>query len=122
MTLLSRVSIAGSRTAQSARAQLTRCKLVDNTTASLCRNLSTEAAAGTSTSRLGVAGNALLGATLVGAGVGTVWFTYLRLQNGMGVAANTIMDDGLHPAAYPWPNNHPFATFDHARYIPSLCH
>jgi hypothetical protein len=65
-------------------------------------------------------GNALLGATLVGAGAGTVWFTYLRLQNGMGVAANTIMDDGLHPAEYPWPNNHPFATFDHARYTPSL--
>jgi hypothetical protein len=43
----------------------------------------------------------------------------LRFKNsgfGMGVAANTIMDDGLHPAAYPWPNDHPFATYDHARY------
>lgn len=116
MALFSRVSVAGSRTALSARTQLTRSKLVDNTTASLCRNLSTDAGASTSKSRVGVIGNALLGATLVGAGAGTVWFTYLRLQNGMGVAANTIMDDGLHPASYPWPNNHPFATFDHARY------
>ena len=116
MALFSRVSVAGSRTALSARTQLTRTKLVDYTTASLYRNLSTEAGASTSKSRVAAIGNALLGATLVGAGAGTVWFTYLRLQNGMGVAANTIMDDGLHPAAYPWPNNHPFATFDHARY------
>lgn len=116
MALFSRVSVAGSRTALSARTQLTRFKLVDNTAASLCRNLSSDAGATSSKTRVGAVGNALLGATLVGAGVGTVWFTYLRLQNGMGVAANTIMDDGLHPAAYPWPNNHPFATFDHARY------
>lgn len=64
----------------------------------------------------------MLGTTLVVAGVGTVYFTYLRYKSsgwGIGVSANTIMDDGLHPAAYPWPNNHPFATFDHNRYLTS---
>jgi hypothetical protein len=35
------------------------------------------------------------------------------------VAANTIMEEGLHPAAHPWPNDHPFATFDHNRYTAS---
>ena len=58
----------------------------------------------------------MLGTTLIGAGAGTIYFTYLRFKDsGLGVAANTIMDDGLHPAAYPWPNNHPFASFDHSR-------
>lgn len=30
------------------------------------------------------------------------------------VSANTAADDGLHPAAYPWPQNGPFETFDHS--------
>ena len=58
----------------------------------------------------------MLGTSLIGAGAGTIYFTYLRFKaSGFGVAANTIMDDGLHPAAHPWPNNHPFASYDHAR-------
>jgi hypothetical protein len=122
MTLLSRVSVVGSRTTLSARNQLTRFKVVENTKSSFGRNLSTSAANNGSSSgpsKFAAIGNVILGTTLVGAGVGSVVFTYLRFKNsgfGMGVAANTIMDDGLHPAAHPWPNHHPFATYDHARY------
>jgi len=122
MPLPMRVSIAGCRLGNPLRSQISRPKVVENINSSLRRNLTTEAgpraSSSSSQSRLIAAGNVVLGTLLIGAGAGTVYFTYLRFKNsgfGMGVAANTIMDDGLHPAAYPWPNNHPFATFDHAR-------
>src|SRR5208282_6268571 len=116
MALLSRVSAVGSRTANSVRNQFSRFQVVQKSKSSL--STQTAAQNGSSSnrakSRLNGIGNFLLGTTLVGAGAGTVYFTYLRLKgSGLGVAANTIMDDGLHPAAYPWPNNHPFATYDH---------
>src|SRR5438552_17288116 len=119
MTPLSRVSTVASRTARSARNQFTRSPVSHPTRSSLstqtvpAQNAST---IGAKSRHYGV-GNFMLGITLIGASAGTVYFTYLRIKNsGLGVAANTIMDDGLHPAAYPWPNNHPFATFDHSRY------
>jgi hypothetical protein len=123
MTLISRVSLAGSRTGLSARSNFTRFKLADKVELSFSRNASTEAAqggTGRAQQRLKSIGNVVLGSALVAGGVGTILFTYLRFKNagfGIGVAANTIMDDGLHPAAYPWPNSHPFATFDHSRYL-----
>jgi ubiquinol-cytochrome c reductase cytochrome c1 subunit len=120
MALLSRVSTAASRTGASVRIQFFRLHIADKSKSSLRRSASTEAtqsgSSNTAKSRLNGIGNFLLGTTLAGAGAGTVFFTYLRVKNsGIGVAANTIMDDGLHPAAYPWPNNHPFASFDHNR-------
>lgn len=120
MPLPMRVSSTSCRLGNSLRGQLSRTNLGENINSSLRRKLTTNAA-GTSSSfssqsRLLGAGNLLLGTLLVGAGAGTAFFTYLRFKNGMGVSANTIMDDGLHPANYPWPNNHPLATFDHARY------
>jgi hypothetical protein len=126
MTLLSRVSVIGTRSCNSARSQLSLCKVVNNSakSPSLSRSVSTEPSHTVSSngaqSRLGGIAN-ILRTTLVGAGSATVYFTYLRFKDsGLGVAANTIMDDGLHPAKYPWPNDHPFATFDHARYaVPS---
>jgi len=95
-----------------------------SSTAGLARSITTEAAAAENASsiaspgRFSAFGNFLLGTTVIAAGAGTVYFTYLRLKrSGWGVSANTIMDDGLHPAEYPWPNKHPFASFDHARYL-----
>jgi len=127
MTLLSRVSVIGTRTCGSARSQLSRCKVVNNSTKSpsLSRSVSTESSRTASSNgaqcRFGGIANILLGTSLVGAGSATIYFTYLRFKNsGFGVAANTIMDDGLHPAHYPWPNDHAFATFDHARYAVHL--
>jgi hypothetical protein len=121
MTLLSRAPVAGFRSGVSARSQLFRFKLPQH---SFRRNTSTEAAQSGSSSRprsrLNAIGNVMLGSTLIGAGAATTYLTYLRFNNsgmGLGVAANTIMDEGLHPAHYPWPNDHPFATFDHSRYI-----
>lgn len=32
-------------------------------------------------------------------------------------SANSAADDGLHPAAYPWPHKGPFETYDHASYV-----
>ena len=123
MALLSRVSTIASRTSNSARNQLSRFQVVQKSKSSL--STQTTAQNGSSSngakSRLNGIGKFLLGTTLVGASAGTVYFTYLRLKgSGLGVAANTIMDDGLHPAAYPWPNNHPFATYDHNRYDTSF--
>ena len=123
MTLLSRVSVIGARSCISARSQLSHCKVINNSTKSpsLSRSVSTEpshtASSNGAHSRLGGIANILLGTSLVGAGSATIYFTYLRFKDsGLGVAANTIMDDGLHPAKHPWPNDHAFATFDHARY------
>src|SRR5208282_359950 len=120
MALLSRVSTAAFRTGTSVRTQFSRLHIADKSKSLLRRNASTKSTQSGSSnaakSGLNGIGNFLLGTTLVGAGAGTVFFTYLRVKNsGMGVAANTIMDDGLHPAAYPWPNHHPFASFDHNR-------
>jgi len=123
MTLLSRVSTVASRTANSARNQFSRFQVVQKSQSSLSTQTAAQnrSSANGAKSRLNGIGNFLLGTTLVGAGAGTVYFTYLRLKgSGLGVAANTIMDDGLHPAAYPWPNNHPFATYDHNRYTASF--
>jgi hypothetical protein len=97
--------------------------LADNVKSSLSRNVATQTAGGASQQTFKTIGNVILGSALVAGGAGTILFTYLRLKNGgfgMGVAANTIMDDGLHPAHYPWPNDHPFATYDHARYLHSI--
>src|SRR5579859_7726244 len=118
MTLISRVSLIGSRIGLLARNQSVNnnVRIADKVKSSFSRAASTESTSSTS-SRSRTIANVALGGLVVGAGVGTVLFTYLRLKDGgMGVAANTIMDDGLHPASYPWPNSHPFATFDHARY------
>lgn len=118
MTLLSRVSAAGSRIGTAARTQFSRSGIANSSKPSSPKNISFQAG-GSSSSRLNAIGNVILGTTLVGAGASTVVFTYLRYKNSgfqIGVSANTIMDDGLHPAEYPWPNNHPFATFDHQRY------
>lgn len=127
MALLSRVSAAVGRSSScSARTQLSRFNAVADLShasksakSSFVRPISTQPAveAASSAGRSSGLGNVLLGTTLVAAGVGTVYFTHLRMRHsGWGVSANTIMDDGLHPAEHPWPNNHPFATYDHARY------
>ena len=121
MALLVRASAYSVRSCAPVRNQLSRLKVRQ---ASPRRNTTTEAnhanQSNPGNARLNAIGNALLGTALVGAGAATAFFTYLRLKNsGMGfggVAANTIMEEGLHPAAYPWPNNHPLATFDHSRY------
>src|SRR5579871_4396203 len=101
MPLPMRVSLNGCRLGNSLRSQLSRSKLAENINSSLRRKLTTEAnqtaSASSSQSRLLGAGNVIMGTLLVGAGAGTVYFTYLRFKNsGLGVAANTIMDDGLH--------------------------
>jgi len=120
MPLPMRVSLNSCRLGNPLKPQLSLSNVTKNINSSFRRKITTEAnktaSSSSSQSRLLGVGNVLLGTLLVGAGAGTVYFTYLRMQN-MGVAANTIMDDGLHPAAHPWPNNHLFATFDHARYI-----
>jgi hypothetical protein len=122
MALLSRVSTIASRTSNSARNHLSGFRVVQETKSSLSTQTARNGSSSNGAkSRLNAAGNFLLGTTLAGASAGTVYFTYLRLKgSGLGVAANTIMDDGLHPAAYPWPNNHPFATYDHNRYTASF--
>jgi hypothetical protein len=124
MVLLSRVSAFVSRTGSSSRKQLLRFRVPHNSKP--CRNVSTETGQKASSkpikSHLDSISSVILGTSLVAAGAGTVYFTYLRYKNSgwhIGVAANTIMDDGLHPAEYPWPNKHPFATFDHNRYATS---
>jgi len=125
MTLLSRMSIAGSQSRNVVRVHISSFNLVRNSQFTLRRYASTEATSGaqkasssTSKNRLNKVGNVLLATGLVGATASTIFFTYLRVrQNQFGVSANTIMEEGLHPAHYPWPNDHPLATFDHARYI-----
>jgi len=130
MALLSRVSaVAGRSSRCSARSQLTRIDVVahpskSSSTGTLARSITTQPAAAenassiASTGRFSAFGSFLLGTTVIAAGAGTVYFTYLRLKSsGWAISANTIMDDGLHPAEYPWPNKHPFASFDHARYL-----
>jgi ubiquinol-cytochrome c reductase cytochrome c1 subunit len=124
MPLLTRVPLTGSRVGNCVRTRLCRTRLSERINPSLSRKLTADAtqdaSSGASQTRVG---NALLGTLVAGAAASTVFFTYLRIKDsGFGLAANTIMDDGLHPAAYPWPNNHPLATFDHNRYIPySIC-
>jgi ubiquinol-cytochrome c reductase cytochrome c1 subunit len=124
MTLLSRVSLTSARTSLSKKTQLYRLKFTEAVKSSSRKSLSTESGKSGSSkatqSLVNGIGNAILGTVLVGAGAGTIFFTYLRFKDSgfrMGVEANTIMEEGLHPAAYPWPNNHPFATFDHNRYV-----
>jgi ubiquinol-cytochrome c reductase cytochrome c1 subunit len=88
--------------------------LTKNVNSSLRRSINTESSQTSSSSSTGN-GNLLLAITAIAAGAGGLYFSLKQSGFGKGVAANTIMDDGLHPAAHPWPNTHPFATFDHAR-------
>jgi hypothetical protein len=123
MTLFSRASIASSRIFSSSKPPFLRSKWTNpSTNPQSIKTLSTQTPSSMKTSRLlASAGNVILGTMVIGAGAGTILFTYLRLKDSgfqFGVQANTIMEEGLHPAEHPWPNNHPFATFDHARYAP----
>ncbi|KAF8557797.1 cytochrome c1, component of the mitochondrial respiratory chain [Imleria badia] len=57
----------------------------------------------------------LISVSLLSAG-SIAWYTHLygTLPFIGEVHANSLADDGLHPAAYPWPHKGLFDTFDHA--------
>lgn len=60
----------------------------------------------------------LISAALFSAG-SIAWYTHLygSLPFVGEVHANSLADDGLHPAAYPWSHKGLFDSFDHSRYV-----
>ncbi|KAF8845174.1 cytochrome c1, component of the mitochondrial respiratory chain [Paxillus ammoniavirescens] len=113
--MLSRLPLAALKSQFTLGASRSTLNTVKNRAASQVRFASSGSASSSTIESLFTSRASLISVTLFSAG-SIAWYTHLygTLPFIGEVHANSLADDGLHPAAYPWPHKGLLDSFDHA--------